>query len=64
MDLCELEVSLVYRENFMTARATHRKPCLKKNKQKNQMINIVGVYVGTETHLYTSILEFKLVKPL
>ena len=38
MDLCEFQASLIYRVNSRTARATQRKPVLKKqtNKQTNK----------------------------
>jgi hypothetical protein len=34
-DLCEFEASLIYRVSSRTARAIHRNPVSKKQKQKN-----------------------------
>ena len=36
-DLCELEVSLVYRVSSRTARATQRNPVSKKERQQMQL---------------------------
>ena len=38
VDFCEFEDSLVYRESCRTARATWRKPCLKKTKPKSELV--------------------------